>query len=354
MIVGFGNVGRSFLSLISDETKRLCGRFDCELDVVAVFDRKGGAVDLHGLDAKALLKTKKREGTVAATPNVGVLGLSPLSAIKEVGADTVLELTPTNSVDGEPAINHIETALRNGKHVITTNKSATALAMQELQELASLNEICFRFSGTVGGGTPILEFVRQIAEVDELLSLKAILNGTTNYILSRMYDIQMPMEKALKQAQHLGYAEEDSSLDIKGIDSALKLAIIANYALERKITLKDIKTTGITNVSVEEVQKNKRQGRKLKLICSIDTQATVAPEPIEAYNKLCVDGSLNSVQLKTKYTGEVNLIGPGAGGYQTATAILSDIIAIERMRHRHHFRSWKRKEYVYEPIKRIA
>jgi homoserine dehydrogenase len=328
ILIGFGNVGRSFLAMITEE--KVANKFNSELKTVAVLDRKGGAVDPNGLDVKELLSTNAREGTVAATPKVGQFGLFPLSVIKEVEADVVLELTPTNPSDGEPAVSYIETAIRNGKNVVTTNKAPPALAMKRLQDLASLNKVHFGFSGTVGGGTPILELVKQTSEVDEVLSLRAILNGTTNYILSKMYHDEISMQEALQEAQHHGYAERDPSLDINGTDSALKLAIIANYALERKISPADIEIKGITDISLDEVQKNKEKKKKVKLICSIGTEARVAPEPIKTADPICVDGPLNSVQLRTKYTGEITMMGPGAGGCQTATAILNDLLAIER------------------------
>jgi len=331
VLVGFDNVGKALLRLLMDENPlSKCGS---RPKIVAVLDRKGGAIDPAGLDPAELLRTDESEGTVAATPEVGQFGLSPLAAIKGVEAETVLELTPTNPATGEPGISHVEAALRNGRHVITTNKGPPALAMRTLQRLARLNNVEFRFSGTVGGGTPILEFVKQIAKVDKVLSLRAILNGTTNYTLTQMYDFETSMEEALKQAQRLGYAEEDPSLDIHGIDPALKLTIIANYALDREIALNEIRVAGINNVTLEEVTRYKKEGRKLKLVCSIDKEATVSPQPIEMSQPICVDGSLNSVQLKTKYTGEVTLIGPGAGGYPTATAILNDLLSIEKKEH---------------------
>jgi homoserine dehydrogenase len=192
-----------------------------------------------------------------------------------------------------------------------------------------VNGVEFRFSGTVGGGTPILEFVEQIGATDKIHSVKAILNGTTNYVLSRMYDVEISMEKALREAQQLGYAESDSSLDVNGTDPALKLTIIANYGLDRELTLKDIRVHGIGDISLEEVQRFKGEGKKVKLVCSIDNEVAVSREPLEASHPICVDGSLNSIQLKTKYIGDVAMIGPGAGGCQTATAILSDLLAVE-------------------------
>ncbi|MFC1506026.1 homoserine dehydrogenase [Thermoproteota archaeon] len=329
IIIGFGNVGRSFLKMIGEKKKKGSNKFNSDLKAVAVLDRKGGAVDPNGIDPEELLKIDAKEGTVAAASNIGQLGLSPLSAIKEIEADTILELTPTNPVNGEPAITYIKAAIKEGKNVVTTNKGPPALAMRTIVDLASQNNVDFRFSGTVGGGTPILEFVRQTVEVDEVLSLKAILNGTTNYILSKMYDEEIQMSEALKQAQLMGYAEKDPSLDINGIDPALKLTIIANYALKREFDFKDIRTIGITGVNLEKIRKDKKEKRKVKLICTIKKDAIIAPQSIEISDPVCVDGSLNSIQLKTKHMGEVTLIGPGAGGYQTATSILGDLLAIE-------------------------
>ncbi len=329
IMIGFGNVGRSFLKMIGEKKKKGSSKFNSDLKVVAVIDRNGGAVDPNGIDPEELLEIDTKHGTVAAASNVGQIGLSPLSAIKEIEADTILELTPTNPVNGEPAITYIKAAINEGKNVVTTNKGPPAFAMRNIVELASRNNVDFRFSGTVGGGTPILEFVRQTVEVDEVLSLKAILNGTTNYVLSKMHDEEIQMNEALKQAQLMGYAEKNSALDINGIDPALKLTIIANYALKREFDFKDVKLTGIKGVSLEKIRKYKKENKKIKLICTINKDAIIAPQSIEISDPICVDGSLNAIQLRTKHMGEVTLIGPGAGGYQTSTSILGDLLAIE-------------------------
>jgi homoserine dehydrogenase len=329
IIIGFGNVGKSFLKMIGEKKKIRSNKFKSDLKVVAVLDKKGGVVDPNGVDPEELLRIDAKKGTVSAASSIGQFGLSPISAIKEIEADTVLELTPTNPINGEPAITYIKTAIEEGKNVVTTNKGPPALALRNIVDLASRKNVDFRFSGTVGGGTPILEFVRQTVEVDEVLSLKAILNGTTNYILSKMYNEEIQMNKALKQAQLMGYAEKDPALDINGIDPALKLTIIANYALKRELAFKNVRTIGITGVSLEKIREAKKKNKKVKLICTIKKDAIIAPQSIEMSDPICVDGSLNSIQLKTKHMEEVTLIGPGAGGYQTSTSILGDLLAIE-------------------------
>ncbi|MGQ9542474.1 MAG: homoserine dehydrogenase [Candidatus Bathyarchaeia archaeon] len=197
-------------------------------------------------------------------------------------------------------------------------------------ELSIQAGVLFRFSGTVGGGTPILDFIRGTAMIDEVKSLSAILNGTTNYILSKMHDEGISMYEALRQAQLLGYVESDYALDIDGVDPALKLSIIANYSLNRTVTLRDMRITGIRSVSLDDIIRCKRSGRKLKLLCRLDDDLTVGPEPVETSQPICVDGPLNAVQLKTEYAGDLTLIGPGAGGQQAATAIIRDLIHIDR------------------------
>src|SRR5881628_4210616 len=133
-------------------------------------------------------------------------------------AETVIELTPTNIIDGEPGKSHIITAMKSGKNVITVNKGPLALEFPSLMELAEYNRIAFRFSGTVGGGTPILEFAKRCLKGDRIASFKGILNGTTNYILSKMGE-GLTYEMALLDAAKKGYAESNPSLDVDGFDA---------------------------------------------------------------------------------------------------------------------------------------
>jgi homoserine dehydrogenase len=243
---------------------------------------------------------------------------STLEAIEEVDADVVIEAAPTSLLDPNSAIDRIRTAFRTGKHVVCVNKAPLALAMPALQELAEFNRVQFRFSGTVGGGTPILDWAKRCAEGDEILGVKAILNGTTNYILTRMAE-GSDFSKALAEAQEKGYAEKDPSMDLDGIDTAIKLVILANSVMRRRVVLSDVSIQGIRNVP---------GGGSWKLIGEIGERLIVAPREVDPRSSLAVQGTLNAVTLTMKNTGEVTLIGRGAGGRETATSIVRDLLTI--------------------------
>lgn len=142
--------------------------------------------------------------------------------------------------------------MKSGKNVITVNKGPLALEFPSLIELAEYNRIAFKFSGTVGGGTPILEFAKRCLKGDRIISFEGILNGTTNYILSKMYE-GLNFSQALRDASEKGYAEKDPTLDIDGYDAVAKLVIASNFIMNLKSTINDVRRTGIRDVQASQV-----------------------------------------------------------------------------------------------------
>lgn len=258
--------------------------------------------------------------------------MSGIGVIEDIDTDVVVETTPTDIETGGLGLSFIETALRRKRHVITTNKGPLAVALPALMEQANYNGVLLRFSGTVGGGTPILTLGKRCLQGDQLLSVQGILNGTTNYILTKMAESNTPLHQALQEAQEAGYAEADPTYDVEGIDAAAKLVIIANWLMDRRITIKDVDITGISGVTLEAVHEAKQRSEAVKLICSIDGDAVaVQPRAIPVTHPLCVSGTLNAVTFTTEHAGEITIVGHGAGGVQTAGAVLRDLIDI-RMR----------------------
>jgi homoserine dehydrogenase len=197
-------------------------------------------------------------------------------------------------------------------------------------ELAIYNNALLRFSGTVGGGTPILDLGKNSLQGDHIVAIRGILNGTTNYILSRMLNESISKDAALKEAQLVGYAEADPTIDVEGFDSAAKLVILANYVLERPISIKDVDVTGINNVTLEDIQQEKEKKCVVKLLATIsDNEASVRPQLLPKEHPLNVDGVLNAVTFSTDSAGDITITGKGAGGYETAGAIIRDLINIQ-------------------------
>jgi homoserine dehydrogenase len=251
-----------------------------------------------------------------------------LDVVENMDAEVVIELTPTNIIDGEPGKNHIMSAMKSGKNVITVNKGPLALEFPSLIELAEYNRIAFKFSGTVGGGTPILEFAKRCLKGDRIVSFEGILNGTTNYILSKMYE-GLNFSEALQDASEKGYAEKDPTLDIDGYDAVAKLVIASNFVMNMKSTMKDVTRIGIRDVKPSQVISERKKGNAIKLIASCDGKnLVVKPKPVSMKNPICVDGILNAITFTCQHSGQQTITGKGAGGMETASAILRDLIDI--------------------------
>jgi len=331
IIVGFGTVGQNLVRILHSQERQLLKEFGFYPRIVAVVDSRGAAIDQKGLDLKRALTVKQTKGSVAQDPGSGRTGVDPKEIIENVEAEAVLELTPTNMADGEPGLSHIKTALRNQKHVITSNKGPLAIAMPSLMEMASYNKVLLKFSGTVGGGTPILDFANRCFNGNKVKSLRGILNGTTNYILTRMAESSISFDTALNEAQASGYAEVNPSYDIDGIDTACKLVILANCVMGKESSMRDVKAEGIRKVTPEDLEEARRENSEVKLIGSIDdNEIRVQPRRVPRRHPLCVGGTLNAVSFKTELMGEITIVGKGAGGVETASAVLRDVIDVRR------------------------
>jgi homoserine dehydrogenase len=279
VIVGFGIVGQSFAKLLLSRSADLYNQYGMKPRIVACVDNSGSAIAPAGLDLKRLLEVKKTKGSVGGYEK-GSTKFESLQVIENVDAEVMLECTPTNLTDGEPATSHITAAMRSHKHVICVNKGPLALAFPSLIELANYNGVILRFSGTVGGGTPILEFAKRCLKGDRIISFKGILNGTTNYILSMM-EQGHTYDSAMKDAKEKGYAEANPSLDVDGFDAAAKLVIMANWIMGMKVTIKDIYRSGIVNVRLSDVKNAAGRGNAIKLLAVCDSRRLhVAPTEV--------------------------------------------------------------------------
>ncbi|MEK6929637.1 MAG: homoserine dehydrogenase, partial [Thermoproteota archaeon] len=221
ILCGFGVVGQSLVKLFDSRSEDLYAKYGLKPRVVGVFDSKGSAVDTSGLELERLIEVKKKFGTVKNYANTKN-NMSGIDMIKNLDADVVIETTASNYKDAEPGMTHITTAMKRRMHVISVNKGPLALAFPSLMELATYNQVIFKFSGTVGGGTPILDYAKNSLRGERIMSFSGILNGTTNYILTNMAN-GLSFVTALKDAKDKGYVEADESLDLDGLDAAAKL-----------------------------------------------------------------------------------------------------------------------------------
>jgi homoserine dehydrogenase len=331
ILVGYGIVGKGVTTILARRYSENLKDTGFNPKIVAIADIDGAVINPRGLSPEKLEVIKQRGYPISKDPDFGQPGISALDVIESVEAEVVVEVTPVNIKTGEPALSHITKAFKTGKHVVTTNKGPLALAMPALTELAEYNNVYLRFSGTVGGGTPMLEFAKRCLAGDRILAIRGILNGTTNYILTEMSQNHVTFQDALSNAQKLGYAEREPSMDIDGFDTACKVVILSNWIMNKKITLKDVERIGIRDVTLQALEEAAKRNSTIKLIGSIEgDKATVKPTEIPLTNPLCVSGVLNAITFSTEYAAEQTLIGRGAGGIETASAVLRDLLDIRR------------------------
>jgi len=327
-LIGFGVVGRSFVKLLTERAPVLANEYGFAAKLVCVADSGGAAVSQRGLIGAELLAAKESDGTVGAVADHGLTGCSVEQLIADCDADVVIDATPSDLSSPGVAMGHLRAAFRTAKNAITVNKAPLATAMPALLELAAHNRVQFRYSGTVGGGTPMLALACECARGDDVVRLRGVLNGTTNYILSRMHETDIDFDSALAEAARLGYAETDPSADIDGIDAATKVVILSNLIMSRPTTIRDVDVTGIRNVSRNRIETCKSAGRVLKLVGEIGESARVGLAEVNADSPLNVPANLNALTLTLRSSGDVTLVGRGAGGIETATAILRDLLDI--------------------------
>jgi homoserine dehydrogenase len=328
IVCGFGVVAQSLAKLLVSRSDDLYAKYGMKPRIVGVFDSRGGVVESSGLDLNRLVEVKKKYGTVR-NYNKSKKQRVGLEIINNVDADVLIETTASNYKDAEPGMSHIVTAMKRGMHVISVNKGPLALAFPSLMELAAYNQVLLRFSGTVGGGTPILDYAKNSLRGEQITSFAGILNGTTNYILTNMAR-GMSFAAALKDAKSKGYVEADESLDLDGYDAAAKLVILANWIMGMNVTLPDIKRSGIRNVTESDVKAAAKKKSAVKLIASCNKELVVSPREIPIDDPLCVNGTLNAISFTSEHSGTQTIIGKGAGGTETASSILRDLIDIRK------------------------
>jgi len=333
--IGFGMVGRGLADLLLEKRDLLRGDYGVEWRVVAISDLKVGSImDDRGIDLKEAVRLADSKVNLETMP-ARKKGLSPLEAIRESAANTIVEVTWTNLTDGEPGHSHIKSALSLGKHVITTNKGPLALHFRELVDLARVNSVALKFKGTVLSGTPSFNLFDGPLSACSISSMKGIVNGTTNFILSEMVKGKEYAD-VLKQAQNIGYAEADPTLDVEGWDAAAKLAILANFFFGVDIKPSNVKREGISSITLDDIASATKRDKRIKLIAravktDVALDLEVAPTPLPFSDPLAnVMGVTNALTFSTDCLGDVTIVGPGAGRRATGYSLLTDMISIAR------------------------
>lgn len=333
-LIGFGGVGKAFIKLLVDKEKYLLDKYNLKVNVKYIIKSDGGIYNSIGIDREDLITFLQKGEKIQNYSGWQAVNID--SIIKNNDIDTLVELTSTNIVDGEPGLTHIRKALENNINVVTGNKGPILLKYKELNEIAKRNSLALKIGCTTGGALPSINGGLYDVAGAEINYIEGILNGTTNYILSEMMDNEISYEEALANAQKLGIAEMDPRLDVEGFDSASKIIILANVLMNTDIKLDDLVIEGITKVNTEELKKLKSCGQKLKLIAKVeqnneDIKVYVRPIAIDNNHPLySVDYKNKGVYFNTDTLGDITIIGGASGTVNASASILRDIILTNR------------------------
>jgi homoserine dehydrogenase len=313
-IAGLGTVGGSVLANLQDNAERFASILGKRIEVVGVSARsrsKKRSVSLDGIE------WFDDPAKLAASPNI----------------DAFVELIGGAEGHARAAV---EAALQAGKHVVTANKALLAYHGLELAKMAEAKDVALLFEASVAGGIPVIKTLREALIGNEIKRVYGILNGTCNFILTKMQDEGVAFEAALAEAQSLGYAEADPTFDIGGMDAAHKLALITSLAFGTRVAIEEIHCEGIEHIRRADIEAADELGYRIKLLgvavrTETSIEARVNPVLVPKDSAIGeVSGVTNAIELEGDYVGDLLLVGPGAGAKATASSVISDIVEVAR------------------------
>ncbi|MBU3568641.1 homoserine dehydrogenase [Priestia aryabhattai] len=339
--IGFGVVGQGLAQILRDKKEILEKQEGFAAEIVAISDfMKGSIYDPKGLDIDIIMRVLNETGNLENYPKTSglVTGWDSFRTIRDTNADTIVEVSYTDVNTGQPAIDHCKLAFESGKNVVMTNKGPVALAYDDLSKLAMQKNVYWGFEGTVMSGTPALRMPIATLAGNEITEISGILNGTTNYILTRMENEGITYDEALKEAQRLGYAEADPTSDVEGYDARYKIVILSNYVMNAPLKVEMVSCKGIKDITLEDIEQAKSEGKRWKLLAKAYKEndkviATVSPEKIDITHPLAsITGATNAISYQCDLLGTITLSGAGAGKVETGFSLLIDLININRER----------------------
>lgn len=326
-LLGFGNVGKSLAQLLLEKQAELLQRYDLTFSVTGLYTRShGAALDPDGIDLNAALQT------------VSLDSLSRLPAaqdsfdfIHRSQADVLFENSPVSYANGQPAIDHIRTALELGMHAVTANKGPVVHGFRQLTELARQRGKRFFFESAVMDGCPVFSLFRETLPAAQLKRFRGVLNSTTNLMLTRM-EMGESFDQAVAYCQQIGIAETDPSGDIDGWDASVKVSALATVLMGVPLKPQQVDREGIRSISPLQVQQAKAQGKRYKLVCSAERRADgvaarVAPELVDSSSPMyAVEGTTSIIQFETDVLGKLTILEENPGPKTTAYGCLADFI----------------------------
>ncbi|MBI3327300.1 MAG: homoserine dehydrogenase [Nitrospinae bacterium] len=339
ILCGFGKVGRAFAELLQEKREALRTTYHLDLRLAAVVDIGGAALApraSHAIPLAALLAYVKAGGMVEGFGDAGQPGATGEAVIQSLTADLLIEATPTNLTTGEPGLGHMRAALTRGMDVVAANKGPLVLRYAELQALAREHDAHIGMSAATAAALPTLDVGQFCLAGARILRIEGILNGTTNFILTKMQREGCDYRVALQEAQARGIAETDPTLDVEGFDTANKLVLLSNALLGTAYRPHDVARQGITHLTSPMLAAADQAGNVLKLIGRAAVsegivRLTVAPEELPLDHPLAsVHGAEKAVTYETDSMGRVTVSGGQSSPAGAAAALLKDIINLCR------------------------
>ena len=332
-MIGFGNVGQTFARMLLGKKDALEKDYQINFIITAMSTgRHGIAINRNGIDLeKALHLSENGSSLQVLSKSPSNLSLSEI--INQSGAEVMLENTPVNYASGQPALDHISTALKAGMYAITANKGAVLHGYQSLTELALKQHRQFLFESTVMDGAPIFSLVRKTLPAIKLNGFEGILNSCTNLLLERMEEGET-LDEAVNYARSIGITETDPNGDIDGWDAAIKVALLVNVLMNFPIKLDEVERKGIRTIQPEDNRTAKNEGRKWKLVCRAERKdgkvmTSVAPEKVSLKSPLySVSGTSSFRLFKTDSLPGLGILESNPGPETTAYGLLSDLLTI--------------------------
>ena len=328
--LGFGNVGKALAELLLSKRSDIQEKTGVTFSVTGIATgRSGIAINPEGIDLLRALELLQSDQSLSQMTALQVD--NSLELIQNCHADVLFETIPVNYKNGQPAVDYIRAALESGMHVTTANKGPVVHAYDELTALANSLGLKFFFESAVMDGAPVFALFRETLPAANILGFRGVLNSTTNLILTRMETGERYAD-AVAYAQSIGIAETDPSGDVDGWDAAIKVSALATVLMGVPTKPQDVDRTGISEITVEEIELAKARGQRWKLVCEArwegdQLKRTVVPQMVGIDSPLYgVDGTTSIIQIDSDVLGKLSLIEEDPGPHTTAYGLMADFL----------------------------
>lgn len=333
-VLGYGTIGSGVVEVLKTNGDSIAKRAGDQINVKYILDRKE-------FPGEPIMEKLVRDIEVILNDNEVKIVVEVMGGV-------------------EPAYSFVKSALLMGKSVVTSNKELVAKHGAELLDLAKERDLNFMFEASVGGGIPIIRPLNQSLTADEIVEITGILNGTTNYILTKMSEEGLDFDNALKNAQNMGYAERNPAADIEGHDACRKIAILSSLAFGMQVDFEDIYTEGITHITDTDIRYAKAMGARVKLFATSVREndehvyAMVAPMMIKANHPLfSVNDVFNGIFVRGNVIGDVMFYGSGAGKLPTASAVVADVVDAAKHLNKNIWTIWSSKKLQLKDVGQV-